>query len=451
MPSKVHVSACTDKASEQSEQTKKGLPLDTLAQSGTKTENEEDFAPLKAGVKLEDKKALLKRARRKYFTSGIIPALVDASKDSGNKLLKSYWNTYHCANTLTLRSDGKVSGKYCKNRWCMVCNAIRTAQLIKRYQPEIDSWENKQFVTLTIPNVDGADLAEVVTDMIDKFRTIHRRMKKQYQRGKREKFIGIRKLECTYNPHRNDFHPHFHFVIQGLDNSKELINHWLKEYPSANRKAQDLRPADDRSTLEMFKYFTKVISGKGKNKMIYGDALNQIFISIRGKRTFQPVGFKSQSCELTETEKENVVYAIKEYTWDAQKTDWTSGGLSIDYETGEIIDESEALTGYRPGEKFKEFVETKIVYRKGQNWTPKEMIPFSPDGELILGKDCEGEDFENPKGPFGDPLIKNINVIKKGIEKKKKEAMKEKSEKLLESPLAGFNWTNYLDKMNDNF
>ena len=105
---------------------KSGVPLDTLAQLTSK----EDFA-LQSRVEYTDKKTLVKKARRKFFTSNLSLRLVDATKENvKSKLQKSYWNSYHCNAQLIYRNDGKVTGKYCKCRWCMTCNAIRTARSI---------------------------------------------------------------------------------------------------------------------------------------------------------------------------------------------------------------------------------------------------------------------------------------------------------------------------------
>ena len=68
---------------------KKGSPLDTLAQLASN----DDFA-LQSRVEITDKKTLVKKARRKFFTSNLSLRLVDASKQNvKSKLQKSYWNS----------------------------------------------------------------------------------------------------------------------------------------------------------------------------------------------------------------------------------------------------------------------------------------------------------------------------------------------------------------------
>lgn len=363
-------------------------PLDTLAQLGTKQQNddqEQDF-DLSAQTSADDKKALRKRARRKYMTGTYLGALIDVSKATEKSvLLKSYWNSYHCADELTLRSDGKVTGHYCKTRWCLVCNSIRTAQLINKYMPVLETWQEKQFVTLTVPNCSAGNLPVTLEEMYKAFATVKDRMKKQHQRGQAPKFVGLRKMECTYNPNRNDFHPHFHFIIDDKETSNNLVDYWLQEWNknsfdntvrgAASRKAQDIRPADDKSVIELFKYFTKVVQKPNKDgkRLIYADAMDVIFNAVKGKRVFQNFGFKLPVLENTDDEvTQEEVFAIMGYKWE--KSDWVANVERVDYETGEIYSSTDELTGYTPSEKTEEMTKD-VVVRPGHDWTPK----FNPN------------------------------------------------------------------------
>jgi hypothetical protein len=120
------------------------LLLDTLAQLVTDH-------PLKS---LE---TLTRRAKAKFITSGLIFPLIDLNSD----LKKSYWLTWHCTSVL-LQDGQKITSRYCNNRWCIVCNRIRTAKMIKNYYPVIKSEiQDGYFVTLTIPNVQGQRLKQV--------------------------------------------------------------------------------------------------------------------------------------------------------------------------------------------------------------------------------------------------------------------------------------------------
>ena len=89
--------------------------LDTLAQLRTET-------PSKPPV------TLVKRAKAKFLTNGLSFPLIDLN----SPLKKSYWLTWHCTSVL-LQEGQKITSRYCNNRWCIVCNRIRTAKLINGY------------------------------------------------------------------------------------------------------------------------------------------------------------------------------------------------------------------------------------------------------------------------------------------------------------------------------
>lgn len=362
---------CTKVTTNCENESSSALLLDTLAQSGT---NSEDFAfDLVSQTSKNDKRNLKKRARRKYFTNNLITSLVDAARQNEKSgLKKSYWNSFHCAASLTEDNTGKITGRYCKCRWCMVCNSIRTAQLIRQYRPVFDTWNDVHFVTLTVPNISAYTLPGMLGAMQEAFKRIHERYKKQHQRGQSDRFKGFRKIECTYNPERNDFHPHYHVFVEGKEMAERLKDDWLREFSIAAQEGQDVRPADESALMELFKYTTKVISGKpgvGDGRKIYADAMDIIFNAMRRKRTFQPFGFEKSDREImaevtaeleaeaTEVTKEQV-FAVAEWTFE--DADW------VNRETGET------LADYEPGEGMRDLCENRIVFRVGHDWTPKK-------------------------------------------------------------------------------
>ena len=74
--------------------------------------------------------SLKKRARAKYISRALVLELTKLD----SPLKKSYWNTWHCSNIL-YQEGKKITTKYCNNRWCLVCNRIRTGKLIAGYLP----------------------------------------------------------------------------------------------------------------------------------------------------------------------------------------------------------------------------------------------------------------------------------------------------------------------------
>lgn len=290
---------------------------------------------------LGDKGVLLKRARKKYFTNGIVLPLIDTNSD----LKFSYWRSYHCSNIIS-SEDGKMKSSYCRYRWCMICNGIRTAISIGKYYKQVGGWDNKYFVTLTIPNVTAERLPVMMDLMLHSFRQIS-----EVFRKRKIKMIGLRKLECTYNSERNDYHPHFHCIIKGSEIASMLKSEWLKRYPGAKDYCQDIRQADDKDVLELFKYFTKIVSGKNRSE-IHISALDVIFRAIKSRRTFQNFGFRADKVDeelISDVEVAKVVEEIQTWIWENDLHDW------INNASGEL------LTGYEPSEKLKRLLDGLIV------------------------------------------------------------------------------------------
>lgn len=266
--------------------------------------------------------ALNKRAKAKYTQDPLIENLCSLN----SKLHKQYINSKLCSSTLEQIGD-KVISKYCKNRFCRVCNRIATGKLINGYSPVLQSMENKMFITLTIPNVEAKILRSSIQKMSKTMRLIQDLRRKQ----KKPVYRAIRKLECTYNVHKNNYHPHFHLILEGGEaQADDLIKDWLSYYPESVAEAQHKTTA--KEYLELFKYFTKLTSNTGKtykngSKLIdewsFPEAIDIIFTAIRNIRIIQPMGgiklVKEEIDELTaEIIDETLPVKNTIYIWNGQ-------------------------------------------------------------------------------------------------------------------------------------
>ena len=292
------------------------LLLDTLAQPHTKSESKHT----------NSLKTYKKRARAKYLSRALALELAKLN----SSLKKSYWNTWHCSNTI-LQDGQKLTTTYCNNRWCMVCNRIRTAKLIKGYLPELKKMQDPQFVTLTIPNVTGKDLESTIELMAKEFIKI----KNLFYQRRTFQINGVRKIECTHNSDTDEYHPHYHVVLDGKEVGEALIQEWLKRFPEANRGAQDIRSADENSMIELFKYTTKlttknkVTRDEGKTTIeVNPKALDTIFQALYKKRTFQSMGWVKMVSEDVEEVDAQIVEDIEEgidvWQWEQEASDWVN-------------------------------------------------------------------------------------------------------------------------------
>jgi len=317
------------------------LSLDTLAQLNhnkrTKGLQLNKGKTLEKGKKhLElSRKPFIKRARSKAFMDSIIFQLIDLE----SPLKDAYWQTYHCASVI-LQEGNTLKSLFCKQRWCGVCNNIRTANLMNGYREPLKTLKDPQLVTLTIPNVQGTRLRSTIENMQNNFVLIKRALERRYK----IKIIALRKIECTYNAETDTYHPHFHIVMEGEGISKEFINEWLKRYPKAKRSAQDIRRAKKGTMQEIFKYFTKLVT----KESFHPKQMDIIFRAMKGKRVFQAYGLKKEvSEEIEDIQKQETIhlgFQNEIFVWERNSYDWKDA-------SGVVV------AGYTPKPNFLEYLD----------------------------------------------------------------------------------------------
>lgn len=298
--------------------------------------------------KEEQGKRLQKKAKKKYLSKGIAYHLY---YETDSPLRKSYQNSIYCADVLAPnKTQTKLTSKYCKNRWCPLCSSIRIAMLIEGYGPQLKQLNEPYFVTLTAPTVPAEELPERIEQFGKSFRQIVNNYK-----ARKKGMKGIRKAECTVRP-KGLYHYHFHVIIDGKENAEFLVKRWLEIVPGALPQSQDLRPADEGSFIELFKYFTKLVAKDkrtGIREIVDYKRLDIIFQALRGKRTFQPFGgLKAVSEEIDEEELEANILISADSIFKWITDDW------VNLETGEC------LTGFKPSDSLKRLIDEEEVFYK---------------------------------------------------------------------------------------
>lgn len=285
----------------------------------------------------KDKGTLLKRARSKYISKQLALSLLHSNPDS--PLKNSYFGSLLCTHNLH-QSGTRLTSSYCKQRWCAVCNRIRTAKLITGYMPVLEQMHDPYFVTLTKKTVSDVDLKDNIALMEKTWRKIL-----HSDSGKRRKPSGIRKSECTIRP-GGLYHYHYHVIVDGKETAQWLIDSWLSRLPElAVPDAQNCKPAGSESLKEMFKYFTKLITTTPDHKKSFYPTkrMDVIFQAMKGKRVIQSFGSVKPITEEISDPLVGQVYDLlgdDVDVWKWKDTDWynTSG---------------KALTGYKPSDNFK--------------------------------------------------------------------------------------------------
>lgn len=304
------------------------------------------------GTELNNSKALKGRAKRKMITQKMVLALIDIEKtDGNNNLTKGLWNTYHCQEKIHTANE-KSHGRYCKNRFCTLCLANRKADIINRYLPAIQSWEQPYFVTLTIKSFGAKSLHKIMRKILRAFELIHAKYRKRNQRGKGIKLVGIKSLECNYNPKHKTYNPHLHLILATKEMADILIDEWLalwgqaKKYTYVNRKGQNAVPIYNNETalIEIVKYGSKIFTepdvnnkqSGNTNNTLYAAALANIFNAMQGLRIFERFGFNLPKELSARKTKISVAKEYQEWEYDIKSFDW------LNNQTGE------KLTNYTP-------------------------------------------------------------------------------------------------------
>ncbi|MCK5815216.1 MAG: protein rep, partial [Flavobacteriaceae bacterium] len=270
------------------------------------------------------------------ITQKMVLNLIDVAKEKGDMdRVKSYWNTYHCQSKI-VSSENKLYGNYCKNRYCTICSAIRKAHIINKYYPALKNWKNAHFVTLTVKSVKAKNLKRWIYGMNLAFKIIKNRCNKRHQRGKGIKLIGIKSLECNFNPMRKTYNPHFHLIVPNKEIADLLKKEWMHQWNKtttlhSSHKAQHIRPVEsiERDLIETIKYGSKIFTEPDLKKkaqrniapMIYIYALDNILSAMKGYRIFERFGFnlpkeqKNKSPLKFINNFDNWEYSIKATDW----------------------------------------------------------------------------------------------------------------------------------------
>lgn len=332
-----------------------GEQIYTLAESGTQILpiNSRKALVSGEGMDIYNNPSLAKRAKRKVITQKMTLALIDVVKAKGEpEREQAYWNAYHCQNKVIV-SDNKLYSKYCKNRFCTICCAIRKADMINRYYPSISQWNDVHFVTLTVKSCKEKSLNKWIYGMFRAFELIHNRSKKRYQRGKGIKLIGIKSLECNFNPVMKTYNPHFHIIVPSKEIAELLVKEWVLQwrpkdkseyrYKFTSPKAQKISKVTslEHSLIETIKYGSKVftepdLKKKGKQSfspMIYAYALDNILIAFKDKRIFERFGFNLPP-QISKQSTIKLITKYEDWLYSPKATDW------LNPKTGEC------LTGY---------------------------------------------------------------------------------------------------------
>src|SRR5881398_3107536 len=124
------------------------------------------------GSDITNQKSKQRRAKCKLINQMLMPKLADAAREKGAfSRADAYWDTYHCQSRI-ITANGRMFAPQCKHRFCTYCAGIRKAEMINKYLPVLQTWEEPHFITLTIKAVPAYLLNSTIKKMNDTFKRI---------------------------------------------------------------------------------------------------------------------------------------------------------------------------------------------------------------------------------------------------------------------------------------
>lgn len=343
-----------------------GRQFNTLAQNGTSACQCVPTKPIAIiagrGSQLGNSETIQGRAKRKMIGQVLSLSLIDVARGKENdEMIKALWNTHHCQSRLITVGD-RYYGQYCKNRFCPLCCSIRKARIINSYYPEMKTWQSPVFLTLTVKAVKRHRLRPLMAKMTERFIQIVSKYRKRDQRGNATKLIGVRSLECNFNPDTKTYNPHFHIIAANQAIADILKAEWLNiwKYPWTISQAQFSRPVQNLECdlIEIIKYGTKILpdadfkpkrQGKGQKK-IYIKAQYNIYEAMKGFRIFERFGFNRPKTEQAKPMGQRVVTEFNEWHFLGDYFDWQHG-------ENELV-----LSGYQPSQSLKDLLFNNVNF-----------------------------------------------------------------------------------------
>jgi len=299
---------------------------------------------------------------KKYHTYNIVSELLKLN----TPLKKGYIRTLGCTDIFEER-NGNFKSKLCRNRACIHCNNIKTANLINGYKKEIQpKIENGDvyLLTLTRKSVSSRNLRSTIQEMNKNFSNIIRVLNEKRNWG----ISGIRVIEVTNAPLTDSgYHPHIHALIWGDNLPTNFENiiflEWQKRYGSilASKKGYDIKKANSNSFKELFKYVTKMSVSKidKKTKTFYPEIINTTLVALHRLRTIQSFGKLKKEI----IPKEPKIIVIEAKTIETRRFMWNEKDWHCTDDVNLVLSGNKQETKYVPlkmpipiGELVKKYV-----------------------------------------------------------------------------------------------
>lgn len=205
------------------------------------------------------------------------------------------------------------------------------------------NWKDPYFLTLTVKSCKAHQLKGYINSMLKTFQKIIGKHRKRHQRGNGLKLIGVKSLECNFNPLKGTYNPHFHIITKEKWMAEVILNEWLSRSKKGYtlRWSQNLQPVSNLETglIEIIKYGSKIFTEpdlKKKAKQtdtahIYLKAIDIILTAMKGKRIFDRFGFNAPKSAEPNYTPAKLLSIYDKWEYNPESSDW------INTVTGEVL------------------------------------------------------------------------------------------------------------------
>jgi plasmid rolling circle replication initiator protein Rep len=130
--------------------------------------------------------------------------------------------------------------------------------------PVLQTWKDVHFVTLTIKAVKAPRMPVMIKAMNQAFRLVKAKNAKRSKRGTGQKLMGLKSLECNFNPKTKTYNPHLRLLVPSREMAEKIIDEWLQLWTKryTHRDAQNCRIVEDteKYLIELIKYEAKIFT-----------------------------------------------------------------------------------------------------------------------------------------------------------------------------------------------
>lgn len=260
----------------------------------------------------------------------IMKRCVEAEKINVGK--NALINVNQCMNAMIIDYNENFSKKKlykairCKDRFCPTCQKIESRKMsfklliCSRYVIQVKK-KSLIFVTFTIPNCEGNNLRQTISNLIKAWKHMTRLKKMKCIKG------YYRKIEITHNKEKNNYHPHIHLIIavnRSYFKNREYVSHdewvdfWKQSYENVAKIKMDQKPLvdvkrvyDEGAAFEITKYCAKPCAEFYEDEDVYSNMRN----AVKGKQLVSPGGLFKEAFDLFENDELDYLMNEEEIKW----------------------------------------------------------------------------------------------------------------------------------------